>query len=254
MALAEASKRPMPPALYNPARLLEKPIPQAEFTIDAVGGEDDHANNDLDTTFFDSGEFNGPIEQLNNSGESNGLEEIDVKPVIDDEDLIAFELLFDDNESTDSETADNDLLAIHEDQQPTDGTSKNSDLESFGNGIRVESTRVDGNEKGDVAAVAIGPINANDENGAPLNENVNGRLLKTIDDEETVRNKEISANLEVLMLLGQKVVVSDDVEYVHIPSQQLKPIEDEPEYEVKANDFLCGNKPFKAYVIPFFKN
>lgn len=63
------------------------------------------------------------------------------------------------------------------------------------------------------------------------------------------RTRQINENVANVLLHGQKVVVSGEVEYLHIPNQELKPIKCVPEYDVEVNDLLCGNKPFKQHVM-----
>ena len=54
--------------------------------------------------------------------------------------------------------------------------------------------------------------------------------------------------MQQVLLNGENVVVDEDVEYLHIPGQQLQAIQCEPKYQTKANDVLCGNRPFKENV------
>lgn len=87
--MVSACLRPTMPALYNSARLFEEPVPRAELTVDVTAPAEENAqtHDDWQTTFHDSGELDHSSQE-------------DVKPVIpiDGEDLIAFELLFNENE------------------------------------------------------------------------------------------------------------------------------------------------------------
>lgn len=61
-------------------------------------------------------------------------------------------------------------------------------------------------------------------------------------------NRKIEENLKKVLFYGEKVVDAEDVEYVHLPNEELKPMQCTPTDEVKAKDVLCGNKPFKEFV------
>ena len=62
------------------------------------------------------------------------------------------------------------------------------------------------------------------------------------------KKKQIEENLREVLLRGQTVVIDDELEYISIPDQQLEAIRCEPVYQIKSNDQLCGNKPFKPKV------
>lgn len=71
----------------------------------------------------------------------------------------------------------------------------------------------------------------------------------TSSNEADLENEhQIEQNLQEVLQYGTKCVVDSDLEYIYIPNKTLKPIECSPEYEVKANDVLCGNIPFKQFV------
>lgn len=71
-----------------------------------------------------------------------------------------------------------------------------------------------------------------------------------IDEEQQARIEQIDANLREVLLRGQKVVFDGDLEYIHLPDQELQPME--ATYETKANDALCGNIAFKCIVCILF--
>lgn len=89
------SDRPQMPALYNEARIYERPIPGAELSIDEILVKQiDHEEEEeeLKSTFCDLVELNAI--------------ETNVKPEIADEDLIAFDGLFDLDDETESSRID----------------------------------------------------------------------------------------------------------------------------------------------------
>lgn len=104
-SMVSARFRPIFPAVYNPMRLNECPIPRFEFTIDTNNQDESsstsnmnstqgtdvasveanaHDHEDLQSTWYDSGEFNNP-DEVNNSTRT------DIKPFtpVDGEDLVA---------------------------------------------------------------------------------------------------------------------------------------------------------------------
>lgn len=248
--------------MYNSARLREVPVPRADFSIDAAMNIENIGNNDeeeeLQTTFFNSAELNDEMgdgddnegvqsdESVNETddiemsdafdGMPNGrsLTDLnhargtgDVKPVVNPEDMNAFAQLFGDHPSATSNVPDqNDSSTIN--------------TESFNNGINIESTRLGAYaDKG-----SDGNVNGDGEN---LVETTQGNA--TIDAAKETREQQIEENVQQLILHGAKVVIDTDLEYVHMPDQELKAMEWIPQYEVKAGDALCGNKPFKPMVI-----
>lgn len=122
--------------------------------------------------------------------------------------------------------------------------------ESFANAHPFESTRINAIVALDVLepdAAGLNVTTNSKETQQIEAENGNLRELnnnETADEREALRQREIDENVENLLLYGQRVAV-DGLEYVHIPGQELKAIEYEPKYEVKSNDLLCGNMPFK---------
>lgn len=217
--------RPQVPALYNEVRLHERPIPRVEISpilrvelgIDETGAQaeqSDHEQDDLQTTYFNSGELNS---------------DRDVKPIIDAEDLVAFENLFD-RESVVSQV---DPLA-------NDEQNENDDLsevpESFVNGIEAESSRND-------AAEALEAPDESHANVSATNVAVESQR------NEVERERQITENVRQVLLFGKTVVLDADLEYISIPEQNLQPIKDEPEYRVKCLDLLTGKMAFKQYVI-----
>lgn len=116
--------RPLVPVAYNPRREFEQPIPRAEFTIDAIGDAAVEGNDhDLESTFFDSAELNHPTDlenaaEMNNSIELNNSTQIEMKPEIhvDGEDLIAFEIMFRNNNNAEMIVNEVDPLATSENE------------------------------------------------------------------------------------------------------------------------------------------
>lgn len=258
--------RPVMPAIYNPSRLSERPIPRAELTIDVQNGqmsqssltssvcsdaaaavnENDQVQEDLQTTYYD----------LENSYEMNNQEEIDAKPVVDVEDIAALGDLFNENENDGSEEVQQ--LAITEGNANTnDHFERLTDIpNSFGKTIACESTRISAN----VNLTSGGVQNDTDDANENLNDNAqadpNGGNDASNENananEIDARKRQIDENVANVLLYGKKVVVNEEVEFIHIPGQDLQPIKDEPKYEVKSKDLLCGNKPFKQYVRTLF--
>lgn len=215
------------PPIYNHARLNENPIPPVEIVENGPVENAVEAAENL----FDSNE----LAQLNNS------QEIDVKPIIevDGDDVIAFERLFNFNASVGSNEVD--PLAVEEQQEnveTNENATDSSELrDSFPKAIQFESTRIDADEQRDTNSSNETMETANDDQSSNKNDNT----------EDGERLREIEANAEYVLRNGQKVIVDNEVEYMHIPNQLLQAIEDAPMYEVKANDVLCGNKPFKYF-------
>lgn len=284
-ALAHCNRlREKMPAVYNRARLHEHPIPPTTFvTHQEMHANDNNnvslqtsassleRNEDLDSTWFDSAESQNlePVhvylEQnsngrqqanlqptLNISGELANLDQVDIKPVIalNGEELVAFENLF--NES-----------AISDESDPLALTN-----------VEFESTRNSAIENAVQNAVVVEPSRSNDENDEALShddldqndvaeqqsfanhENNNKSPEKSSNNDtdkndakkEEERQRRIELNLQTVLLFGAKCVVDADLEYIHLPNQNLRPFDYISEYQVKTEDVLCGNKPFKQHV------
>lgn len=231
------NENPIPPVEIvenelNPVEIVENELNPVENAVEA--GENEIENGvivDEELNWFDS----------NESAQLNDSQEIDVKPIIevDGDDVIAFERLFDFNASVGSNEVD--PLAVEERQEnveTNENANDSSELrDSFPKAIQFESTRIDADEQRDTNSSNETMKTANDDQSSNDNDNT--------EDEERLR--EIEANAEYVLRHGQKVIVDNDVEYMHIPNQLLQAIESAPMYEVKANDLLCGNKPFKYF-------
>lgn len=117
-----------------------------------------------------------------------------------------------------------------------------------------DSTFFDENEETTTDQVNVAQLHANNSNGSINSEEniaadqTNGNNASQMN--EQARLAQIDANVEELLTHGQKVVYDDEVEYIHMPEQQLKAIE-RLQYRIKSNDILCGNKPFKENVSIF---
>lgn len=259
MKHCERLREKLPP-VYNHARLNQQPIPPVEFVDHELNNSIENAVEDAvenavdeneignvgiadgESTWFDSNES----AQLNNS------EEMDVKPIIvvDGEDVIAFERMFNFDASVGSNNVD--PLAIEEQQENVGSNDDSNDSSySFCKTVQFESTRIGSDTRVEnIAEMAVAAGQQSDTNST------NDTMKTACDDqsnndndntEEEERLREIAANAEYVLQHGQKVIVDNDIEYMHIPNQLLQAIESAPTYEVKANDCLCGNKPFKYY-------
>lgn len=249
--------RPQMPALYNEMRERERPIPRAELSTNAINVGDENNEHEeqeeLETTFFDSRELNSST--------------IDVKPVIDDENLAAFDILFEETVanqldplannsggpeeadsnnpsailSTASETLSNEI----DDEQEIAKTQSavfSEPIVSFDNVIEHESTRIDAIETVENAA-----------HNEMIHDDLSGISLEAeAQEREGERERQIAINTQKVILFGEKVVVDDDCEFISLPNQKLEPIKDAPKYQVKCNDVVSGKKAFKEYVICIF--
>lgn len=292
-AMVTARLRPMVPVVYNTARTTEQPIPRAEFTIDenesvsetssltsefqapgtAAADENCELQDDLQSTWFDSGELNVSAQ-------------VDVKPVVhvDGEDLHAFEVLFNEDQTETATNVDVDPLAMNEgDQENAEANEHTNDStsmipQSFISAIVFESTRICTNEvANNFVESVIGDDNNTERDSQGMdgahavedltnvasqesiangtNAQVNNLFEsnnREANAEENERERQIGENVANLLLHGQRVVFCDELELLHIPNQELKAIAVEPEYTVKAKDLLCGSKPFKEYVMLYF--
>lgn len=244
--------------------MVEKPIPPVVFSVndvidspnnsDAINSSEsvNHAQDDLDSTWFDSGTSNNLetehvyVNDHQQAGPSSGNSNESAQPNIkleilaNDRGLMAFDNIFNDDSSA---------------------------IDPFGS-IEFESTRndnVNNEEIPDEAHVNVGDESnrANDdEPGAALpeegaHENNNGDELNSAfvqnnedsdndDGEENERERQIKENLEKVLKFGRTVIVDTDCQYIHMPDEVWKTIE--PQFEVKSNDVLCGNVPFKEIV------
>lgn len=266
-------KRPVPPAVYNAARVLEQPIPSIEYT---------ESERDDDETLTETTDFDDvPAEQDTiDSGElqlicSEEEEEVvsssheDVKPQVAEEDLIAFENLFSDGDGdAPNDGGQSDSNENHRTSGPITDENVSSSVfeghESFMRSIQFESTRVNSTELNEnVDEITIVPdvvesietVNENDrttdcelstgDNETTFNKNTS--IGDNLQDFEA-KKKQIEANLREVLVRGVTVVIDDDLEYISIPGQQLGAIQSKPIYLTKSNDELSGNKPFKEMV------
>lgn len=246
--------RPVTPAVYNPARLSEQPIPRAELTIDANNQNEpsspstanvdlnhgaslvteQHEQDDLESTWYNS-------RASNHSDATDDSAQLEIKHIVhvSEDDLVAFENLFNENEAQRDE--DDPLASNNENEHGNSDTNPSAiNSRSFGNGISSESTRHN--------ATVVESAGRNDDSLQDEPSNANESHHNNLDEAERIR--QINNNVAMILLHGQKVVLCDGLEYLHIPGQELKAMEYVPKYEVKTNDLLCGNKPFKRHVIP----
>lgn len=245
--------RPISPAIYNAARVNERPIPSIEPIL--------QSDADTDTENEHNEPENEPVDQIPASDPSH-VSQNDIKPVIniDGEDLIAFEVLFnDDDDSASSDPIENDPLAVSQDEEnnglPNDDSVSSEPRQSFSNGIRFESTRNCATKTVDnsIQIENVEENHANDSNQDKLaeeiihNESADGREVA-----QAQARAQVVANTRHLLLHGQKVVVDEDLEFMHIPGQDLQARQYTPTYETKSNDELCGHTPFKQNVCDYF--
>lgn len=222
--------------MYNTARVLEQPIAPFEF-VDANqqgGGRtaDGSENEDLDTT-RESFEFVEVNEQSGGGSNAVSTEHGDTESTESEGLSTTF---FDSNAQNGSSQLDEKPVVEDDDALSAYGHLFNEnefepELDnntSFTEGIHIESTPVSGEIRDDQSNEIVPLEEAHNENSV---------------------NQEIEKNVQLVLKYGVKVVIDADVEYLHIPSQVLKP--KEPTYDVKANDILCGNIPFKELVFVF---
>lgn len=100
-------------------------------------------------------------------------------------------------------------------------------------------------------AVELSCANHENNNKSP-EKSSNNDADKNDAKEEEERQRRIELNLQTVLLFGAKCVVDADLEYIHLPNQNLRPFDYIPEYQVKTEDVLCGNKPFKQHVCFIF--
>lgn len=142
-------KRRFLPPVYNVARVFEQPIP----SIEPFDDDDDEALTDSDRS--DDTTARTIAYDQEESMQSTAFEAIEVlqeeKPIIDEEDIAAFDDLFGDGRPIESQ-AENDENASNESTESLEDASISSSVlrESFMRSIRVESTRI---------SVAINDVN-----------------------------------------------------------------------------------------------
>lgn len=239
---------------YNQARLVEKPIPPTVFCerrdnetngndesgdfnnsdtddVDSFDPPNNHSE-ELDTTFYDSGEMEPVHVYLPEQNSS-----VDKKPelVMNDEDNGALDDVFNGNSN---DIDPNGMVEFESTRISAIASQNNLNDESCNENNKV-FRRMD-LEKNRFTTVENNDVVTDEQANVTQNEAEN--------DGKDVRERQIEENLKKVLLYGEKVVVAEDVEYVHLPNEELKAMQCTPTYEVKANDMLCGNKPFKEFV------
>lgn len=271
-------KRRFLPPIYNAARVIERPIPSIEPTEsdgDSIGETTGSDGASIEQNTIGSEEHL----QINVSELIVSSSQIEVKPVIDEEDLVAFDNLFSDDHQTTSPARNAGPPDSNENQQTAsslndENISSSVLQESFMRSIQFESTRVTSTQADEnvveSASVAddIDTNSTNNQNNQTLidetttdyesntDENRNDATFTdeafNVDDSQNrdkeAQKEQIEVNLREVLLRGQTVVIDDDLEYTSIPDQQLEAIRSTPVYQTKSNDQLCGNKPFKSNV------
>lgn len=233
-------KRRFLPATYNAAREHEQPIPLIAPTENAEEITEENIESISEIMQAASHQEEDLQETIPEVVDGSSREYIKLN--VDEEDMAAFEDLFGDVNQLQSQAVnDNDALVSSGDQ---DSTISSSVLQaSFLRSIRIESTCAniepnagngDGTTGGDF-----------DEPNAAQNQRDEA---ETESDDEQARKKQIESNLQEVLLRGEIVILDEDLEYISIPGQQLRAIQCKPVYRTKANDPLCGNRPFKDVV------
>lgn len=219
MERANRLRKQLPP-IYNPARLNEQPIPQI---MPFENEEEVEVVNNIGDDLFGCVETEHDArhdEQLNNI-----TSEEDVKPVVvlDGVDLAVFGnlLQFDVEEPRPVENEVDPLTS-------NEGYEVVEQIESFSN--KIESAR----------SVSL---HINDEIAHKNQEEI-------AHENPDADAEEVSNNVEddILAEYGEKVIIDDELEFIHIPGQVLQPIVCAPTYKTKVNDELCGKVPFKENV------
>lgn len=252
-------KRRLLPAIYNAAREMEQPIP----SVAPIDRDNEATHENYDEGVSDS--MSGPDESVSEGVENVSSE--DVKPIVDAEDLAAYDDIFGDNHEAVNENDTSDSS-----EQQDSAASCSVLQESFMRSIRFESTRASNvptnnaeptkpnNEMGAVETNGddldepIATQNQRDEvygDVGALNDNTDESNVAEdgdMSDDERARKHQIEENLRKVLLYGETVVLDEELEFISIPEQELKAIQCEPKYRTKSNDQLCGNIPFKENV------
>lgn len=273
-------KRRFLPPIYNAARVLERPIPSIEPTEsdeESIGETTGSDGASMERNTIGSG---GHLQT--NVSESELIvssSQVEVKPIIDEEDLVAFDNLFSDDHQITSQDRNTGSPDSNENQQTAsslndENISSSVLQESFMRSIQFESTRVTSTQADEnvvESAFVADDIETNStenqNNQTLIGETTTDYELNTdenrndatftdeafnVDDSQSqdkeAQKKQIEVNLREVLLRGQTVVIDDDLEYTSIPDQQLEAIRCKPVYQTKSNDQLCGNKPFKSNV------
>lgn len=237
--------RPLPSPHYNVARLFERPIPIADYSIDNAAQQsandessahllnenhDDSQDDTLEQPENDILTESSPEINENSGNSPEGFDgsdrtmttwyesgdsdnSNDVKPIIvvDGADLIAFELMFEQDET------ENDMLAIDPlfiempgEQQQNAGASTTG---TFFNNVRIESTRIGANENTEP------PHEEEEEEIENEAEQFDIQTDLTSNRSDEKRLREINQNVAALAAKGETVVVYEDCEYTFLPDQ-----------------------------------
>lgn len=255
-------KRKFLPPVYNAARVLERPIPLIEplnNDDESSSGSSNADESTAQTTAYDQEE----------STQSQAFEQIQIshetKPIITEEDRAAFDDLFGDGHPIEGSSVNDDCASNESTESLIEASISGSVLrESFMRSIQAESTRInvpnnaaisDANVENVSAHTNVGAssdgVTNNDGTHAVVTQN-NDIATPSGDDVLPTKEQQIEANLREVLLRGTVTVIDDDLEFISLPNQQLAAIASEPTYQIKANDLLSGNVPFKSYV-SFFK-
>lgn len=236
------------PALYNSTRENEMPIPPTSVRVD---DNDDESSVGETTSENQFGYVSIHAElPINESVDQPNFETEDVKPTIlpavelDSTDVNAFDDLF------------NTLNDINNDKDPlansTTVTNEDHDVDTEGTDNSIDTTNVadidDSIEKSmESLEIATTSKNAVTESAAESAESFGtANALNSPANVSPVRNEQNHAN---------HVVFDDGLELTFNSLQDFRPYM-ENEFQIKANDVLCKNRPFKpnVNVSSFFSN
>lgn len=273
---ARVRERPFPPVV-------------AEEYAQPIGNESEaHADSENEEKVDDENEQLNNIERPEQIFVDNTQEEEDVKPnvTVDEEDLAANNDLFNNTQSNaGSDSEEIDPLASEQFENGSNHSVSAELSKSMFNSVQIRSSPpIDAIESSTIDTVTanvdvvsgenndtfsdesvrteqvdatnhenqIDIVNAGQNDSKFIEETTTtdqSRENNDAQENEQARLAQIEANIHELLVHGQKVVIDHEVEYIHMPEQQLRGIG--CIYRVKSNDILCSNKPFKENVCIF---
>lgn len=217
---------------------------------------DESEEEENDTTMFNA-LFDST--NLNASTESNENEPNDQTNECNDEKPIFTHVILDD--VTDAATSELFASTLHESQSNVDPLAI-SQNDSNNESVDSASSNIIRNN-----------VSGASTNSKSTNKNGSNNGSQTIVDDQTEQNVQTVTNVNNMLDESTSVIATstiepeqqstvanqilktiafddsdDSLEYTYDPTNVLIPIQDKPEYRVKANDVLCGNIPFKPNV------
>lgn len=222
MSFANRSRRIMP-ALYNSERENEQPIPPTN-----ASGDDEEF---FDDTFVDDTDQN-----IANADAEAAAEEEDVKPNVltevqlDESDVNAFDALCNTNSDTDEEEIDEESYDMNSETDPlaSGGTEQNNEDDGNGAVGVVVDPSIPFNDDGQAFQDSVASV----ENGTGTNDESiqNGQSVQSTSNSEPTTVK-----------------FNESLEMVYSSLKDFRPYT-ESEFQIKANDSVCQNRPFKQNV------